>query len=193
MNGNKNGGIVALNIMKKTIKTHNSNLCFNKNSVVKTLRDGITWPKRNYELYKIFCESYDYCVKVTNYIDKHSFEMERLEIKGYVGDMLQHKYINKNIISYNQMQDYNIDRMLVNKIVRTYKKLYVDCLDFSMQHLPLGEYFFHVDTNLGNVIITEDNQVKIIDPDSFHITNTLINPIYTSECQSLLTYAETAL
>ena len=70
------------------------------------------------------------------------------------------------------------------KIVKLYSQIYLDCLEFSEKHLPKGQYFFHDDVNLSNIVFTSDGQIKLIDADSFRVDNNFLNISHKSYSQA---------
>tara|TARA_B100000925_G_C21968926_1_gene456898 strand:+ start:633 stop:1151 length:519 start_codon:yes stop_codon:yes gene_type:complete len=156
-------------------------LLISKKEVTKVLtRPGLHWSVADYELYKKFSEQHEYCVKITEFIDTTHFKMEKLDIMMSVQrclDTKDHKI--KNFV----------DEELIYRIVETWTRIYHDCLEFSKKNLPPNRYFLHGDMHTGNLVITKDKQVKLIDPNSFETHQKFLLSSYISGNARLLTDA----
>jgi hypothetical protein len=160
----------------KTKKVAEGKLIFSKKGVTKILQEqNLYWPVADYELYKKFSEQHEYCVKVTDFVDTTTFTMERLDIISDVGNLLETPYY----------KDF-VDDELIFDIIHTWSKIYADCLTFSKQNLPFNQYFLHGDMHLGNIVVTKDKKVKLLDPNSFLTHNQFLSTSYTGNYSRLL-------
>lgn len=154
--------------MKKVINTNNGLLRFGKTTVTKEIgKNQSPWSQDLYDLYQLFSAQHSYTTKLISRTNDRIYEMERLDIVADVYDILNHNATDLHELS-------TLENCL--KIVSFYNKIYVDCLEFSIKHLPQGQYFFHTDLDLSNVVFTSDGSIKLIDIDSFKIENNFFNP-----------------
>jgi thiamine kinase-like enzyme len=65
-----------------------------------------------------------------------------------------------------------INRDLCLNICESYFKVILDCVEYSKKEKNI--YWTHDDLTIDNFVITKDNKIKLIDPDSFHFCK---NPI----------------
>lgn len=152
--------------MKIIHNTDTSSVVKTKRGVAKKLVSSY-WESTNYALYNQFAAQHDYCVKVINYKNRHEFEMEHLDILTSVGNLLE-KPEHKDLCTPSMIAD----------VLRIYSRIYADCLEFSKQHLFNRGYFMHKDLHVGNVVITTQHEVKLIDPDSFEIRKSPVCPVH---------------
>lgn len=167
---------------QKTIRRNNSTLKFDKKSILKINKeDQADWTKDLYDLYVLFSKKYSYVVKPIAWKTGRIFEMEKLDIVASAEDILS----EESIVSDNKLHDLaTLDNAI--KIIKFYNQIYIDCLEFSVANLPNGEYFFHNDLNLSNIVFTSDNQIKLIDPDSFKVEDNFLNITHKSFSQGVL-------
>ena len=64
--------------------------------------------------------------------------------------------------------DYNHDKL--NKYIAQYLDIWNNFFQFSLNHLKTHS-FFHADYKLSNVVIDTDDNLRVIDPDSFKREN----------------------
>ena len=143
--------------MKKLHDGEASTIIKSKRGVAKKLLKG-WWTSEHYALYNQFAAQHDYCVKVLDYKSRYEFEMEHLDIHTTVGNLLE-KPEYADLVTPELLAD----------VLRIYSRIYVDCLEFSKQFLYNRGYFMHKDLHVGNIVLTKQKEIKLIDPDSFEI------------------------
>jgi thiamine kinase-like enzyme len=162
--------------MTKVINTKNGVLRFDKKTVTKEIsKDKESWSKDLYDLYQLFSAQHSYTTKLISRTNDRIYVMERLDIVADLYDILNDPGPHKLATLENCL-----------KIVLFYNKLYVDCLEFSIKHLPQGKYFFHIDPSYRNVVFTSDGSIKLIDFNSFKIENNFLNAEHKGFSQYVL-------
>ena len=164
-------------MVKRVIHTKTGILRFGKTTVTKEIHEEKQpWPQNLYDLYQLFSQQHDYTIKLIRRINDRTYEMEKLDILANIDDILSY---NTRIHKLATLEN-------LIKIISFYNKIYLDCLEFSIKYLPQGQYFFHTDPSLFNVVFTRDGSIKLIDFNSFRITNNLLNPELISYSQYVL-------
>ena len=135
------------------------------------------WEEDRYHLYKKFREKHSYCVDVVKWVSDREIQMEKLDIAFTVDDILQY-------LAYDLHPKLTKERL--HRAVLFFQQVHIDFLNFSMQELPEGKYFYHTDTHLLNFVFTTDDEIKLIDPNSFQITTQFVNTEYTTYFNRLM-------
>lgn len=82
-------------------------------------------------------------------------------------EKVDYKYsLNYYVKEYDS--DYNHDKL--NKYIAQYLDIWNNFFQFSLNHLKT-HYFFHTDYKLSNVVVDINDNLKVIDPDSFKREN----------------------
>ncbi len=164
----------------KIIKRNNSTIKLQKKSATKVIKVGQRgWEEEYYNLYVLFSKDHSYVVKPIEWKTRNIYDMERLDIVCDAYDVLD------EADEYDTLHEMStLENAL--KIVKLYNQIYLDCLEFSEKHLPKGQYFFHDDVNLSNIVFTRDGQIKLIDADSFKIDNNFLNISHKSQSQAAI-------
>ena len=147
----------------KTTKEPRANLLRMKNGTVVKM-SNLAW--HNYDLYKKFSEQHSYCVKVTEWVDEKTIKMEKLDIAFTFDDILDPEAETLHL---------GLTKERLHRAILFFQQTQIDFLNFSLQELPEGKYFYHTDMNLLNCVFTKDDKIKLIDPNSFQITNKVVN------------------
>lgn len=121
----------------------------------------------NQKFYK-FVGKKDYYVKILEVKSSNEYTMEYLDILSTVD-----RYLDPWNPDFNK----NIQENILDDILRVFIQLQNDCLEFS-KTLPAGQYWVHKDLHLSNFVITKDRKVKLIDIDSFIITESPLDSSY---------------
>lgn len=100
-------------------------------------------------------------VKIYELDELRNFKMEKIDIIKTLEQVLKidsnHHYLNK---------------ILISDIIVCLNTIWIDCINFS-RTLSNNKFFIHDDLMLHNIVLTEDYQIKIIDPESFRIVDNL--------------------
>lgn len=158
----------------KTTKEPRANLLRMKNGTVVKM-SNLAW--HNYDLYKKFSEQHSYCVKVTEWVDEKTIKMEKLDIAFTFDDILD---------SEAETLHLGLTKERLHRAILFFQQTQIDFLNFSLQELPEGKYFYHTDMNLLNCVFTKDDKIKLIDPNSFQITTQFVNTEYTTYFNRLM-------
>ena len=162
----------------KIIKRNNATIKLQEKHATKIIKvDQGGWEEEYYNLYVLFSKDHSYVVKPIEWKTRDIYEMERLDIvcDGY--DVLDEGDEYDKLHKMSTLEN-------ALKIVKLYSQIYLDCLEFSEKHLPKGQYFFHDDVNLSNIVFTSDGQIKLIDADSFRVDNNFLNISHKSYSQA---------
>lgn len=116
-----------------------------------------------------FVGNKDYCVKVLEVRGSNEYTMEYFDILSTVD-----RYLDP----YNPDFNKNIQENILDEIQRVFLQLQIDCMRFSKKFLPKGKYWVHKDLHLSNFVITKDRKVKLIDIDSFMVTESPLDSSY---------------
>jgi len=139
------------------IEKQSSTIEVREDCVIKTFVDkkiSDEW----FKTYTCFTVDKPIYTKVIEYTD-HTLVMEKLDIWMPVNKYLKSKKIT-------------LDRQLCLNILSTYFQVITDCVEYSKNLSK--DYWTHDDLTIDNFVITNDNKIKLIDPDSFHFCK---NPI----------------
>ena len=163
---------------RKILTRNNCTIKLEKHSAIKIIKNGQRqWEEEYFHLYVLFSKEYSYVVKPIKWTSKNIYEMERLDIVADGFDVLseadEYHRLHKMATLENAL-----------KIIKLYTRIYLDCLEFSEKHLPKGQYFFHDDINLSNMVFTSGGQIKLMDADSFKIDNNFLNISYLQNSQA---------
>ena len=94
-------------------------------------------------------------VKVHNVIDNKTFTMDYIDA---IGDL---EYIIKDPSNWQM-----IDKDFVIQSIQSYTNAYLDGLRVSKNRTD-KHYFMHTDLTLDNILVDNNKQIRIIDPDSY--------------------------
>jgi len=149
--------------MVKFIKVSKNNISFTNDYCVKTVNNRV--PVLNEQWlnnYNKMCTKNPYLVKIYDIdFDKRIITMENLgkviPVERLIKDNNYTHLMNKQRICDIQSA-LNLTWLQGIEISRT---------------LPKEQYFLHTDLDLHNIIMTEDEKIVVIDPDSFNIVNKL--------------------
>ena len=150
---------------KKVIVTKNSQIEVTKTDVKKKLNCGALFDKKQHALYKQFSTNKNYCIELIKYTNDKNYIMEKVNVNFTLHDAL---YLEK-ITLQKAEQAYGI-----------FTKAYADCIDFSAQNLPAGQYYLHRDMRLQNFVFDKNLDLKLLDIDSFEICDTPLCDRYIS-------------
>ena len=129
-------------------------MCFLENSVLKKYR----WDHRDFEKwFKIYSEYQEYDRRVVKVLDiniaERYYEMEL--IPGY---SLEGGLFNLN---------FEAKKHMLTEAMHIYQNFF----RFKSQYLTETEIFAHLDYRSENMLLTNDLQVKLVDPDEFSIVD----------------------
>ena len=150
-----------------------SNLYHAKNFVIKELKWG-TFTEEHFNLYKKFSKDKNYCVPVKTWESPTRYSMEKIKPYCTLKDCLldypdKYKIPNKNIA----------------EALQVFCQIYTDCIQFSHENLPQGQYFMHQDMYLKNLVFTHDLKVKLLDIDSFIVIDEIMSGKYIASWNQL--------
>ena len=134
---------------------------FKNDSVVKTVnKPYINITQTWFDMYTELSENNDYLVKVLDVnSNTNTIVMESLDIFDDVEECL------KNHPS-------RITKSILCDIILALSTSWTQSIEFS-KALPNNDFFVHTDLSLQNIVLTKDNKVKVIDPDSYVIVEKL--------------------
>jgi len=120
------------------------------------------------DMYQTLADKNDSFVKVfqTNWFD--TIEMEKLPILISVKDLIE----KKDVRLYKKIQKETILEIMI-----AMQSTWLDMLEYS-KTLSDDEFVLHGDFGVGNIVITQDLKVKLIDPDSINIFNFYNDALY---------------
>jgi RIO-like serine/threonine protein kinase len=132
---------------------------FKNDCVVKTVNKPFinitqTW----FDMYTELSDNNNYLVKVLD-VNSNTIVMESLDIFDDVEECL------KNHSS-------RITKSILCDIILALSTSWAQSIEFS-KALPNNDFFVHTDLSLQNIVLTKDNKVKVIDPDSYVIVEKL--------------------
>ena len=130
--------------------------------------------EEEYNLYKEFSKDKKYCVKLNSWTNENCYSMEKIDILCSLNKCLR-KDLFKNIPKEKYIEALSI-----------YNRIYADCIDFSLNNLSQGKFFLHLDMGLNNIVFTKDLDIKLIDVDSFTITEQIVNSKYIGYYNELI-------
>lgn len=131
--------------------------------VVKTInKPFIKITQLWFDRYTKLSKNNNYLVKVLDVdVDKNIITMENLgEVKS-VEQFLKQPH-SKSKLKKNTLCD----------IILALNTTWSQSIEFS-RTLPNDDFFVHTDLHLDNIVLTKDNKVKVIDPDSYTIVDKL--------------------
>ena len=136
--------------------------------VCKRRDKGQPLNKKWLDMYQSLADKNDYFVKVfqTNLYD--TIEMEKLPILTSIRELIE----KKDTRLYKKIQKDTIIEIMI-----AMQSTWLDMLEYS-RTLPDDQFVLHGDFGLGNIVITQDLKVKLIDPDSINIFNFYNDALY---------------
>jgi|TARA_Y100000289_G_scaffold14978_1_gene14152 serine/threonine protein kinase len=143
----------------KIIERKRNTIYVGNETVKKELTASITVPEKIDEWVVIYEQLYNYdnrLVKVYDMTD-NVLTMEKIDYQYTLKDYI--KYYDKT---------YNHDKL--NKYIAQFMDIWNNFYQFSLDHLKT-HYFYHTDYKLGNVVVDKDDNLRLIDPDSFKREN----------------------
>jgi len=134
---------------------------FKNDSVVKTVnKPYINITQTWFDMYTELSENNDYLVKVLDVnSNTNTIVMESLDIFDDVEECLKN-HSNR------------ITKSILCDIILALSTSWTQSIEFS-KALPNNDFFVHTDLSLQNIVLTKDNKVKVIDPDSYVIVEKL--------------------
>ena len=131
--------------------------------------------EEEYNLYKEFSKDKKYCVKLNSWTNENCYSMEKIDILCS---------LNKSLTT--DRDKFNIPKEKYIEALSIYTRIYADCIDFSLNNLSQGKFFLHLDMGLNNIVFTKDLDIKLIDVDSFTITEQIVNSKYIGYYHELI-------
>ena len=133
-----------------------NNVQVENNCIRKTLHNH-EWSFSDFNMYRELSNGRDYFMKVISWISPTEYTAEKLDIVCDIQNAL------------TQQDKYKFPREVYLDIYATYTKIYTDSLELSKNKWN-DKFFMHRDLSLNNLVITKQNEIKVIDADSFHTT-----------------------
>jgi len=170
------------------IITANSELSLANKKVVKKITQGRLWPIHNYNLYQRYSEIYPYAVKVLKWIDENEIKMERVNVELSFSDLLEYERDKLHT---------GVTKERVHRAVMFYQGLQNDFYKFSFEEMPKtsmpSKYFYHHDLNLSNIVFDMNDNIKLIDPNGFWVSDMFVNRSYIVNFNSIMWKAHLTL
>ena len=147
------------------METSKSIIKINTNNVVKILKDkSVRRPKQWLMHYQELCKSNKFLVKVFDVDDAgDTVSMEKIDFLTTIEVLLKdHHYfhlVNKNILC---------------DILYAINYSWAQSMEYS-KYIREDQYFINTDVSLHNMVITKDKGIKILDPESYDLIDTIPN------------------
>ena len=134
---------------------------FKNDSVIKTVnKPYINITQTWVDMYTELSENNNYLVKVLDVNpNTNTIVMESLDIFDDVEECLKN-------------HSARITKPILCDIILALSTSWTQSIEFS-KTLPNNDFFVHTDLSLQNIVLTKDNKVKVIDPDSYVIVEKL--------------------
>lgn len=158
------------------LTTGQSKFYLNEDILTK-VSNSHAWGYDIYKIYLKFAKTHRYCVPVTAWKSNYEIQMKKLDIDVSVDDMLQYAGYDLHP---------KVTKEKIHRVILFYQQIQIDFLKFSIKHLPQGKYFYHTDLHLLNLVFTTDDDLMLIDPNSFQLTKHVVNTEYVSHFNRLM-------